>query len=82
MTEHRITMDRPGVYRITAARAPASLVQRLWRFLFTYHRPAPQRPLAPTLAGTSAGAALIPTITIAVSLAALRRARPNQETTR
>jgi hypothetical protein len=81
MTEHRITMDRPGVYRITAATAPQSLVQRLWRFLFTYHRrPEPTR-LAPTLAQTG-GTFFDAITTVVVSLSALRKARPShQETT-
>jgi hypothetical protein len=71
--EHHIVMDRPGVYRI-AAKAPQSLVGRLWRILWCAGRqPEPTR-CAPTLAHLDEGSHLIPTI--AVSLAALRKARP------
>jgi hypothetical protein len=75
MTEHRITMDRPGVYRIAAATPPPSLVQRLWRFLLG-PGPEPIR-FIDTLAAPDE-----PTTTVAVSLASLRRARlSHQETT-
>jgi hypothetical protein len=80
--KHRITMSRPGVYRIVAATAPQSLVQRLGRLLgISPRRPEPAR-LAPTLAQTG-GTFLDAITTVAVSLAALRRARPShhQETT-